>query len=250
MFHISHNKYLLGDLKLGLWVGTLRKKPCFLFYKFKGHSLRFIMFCLKGKGWRQSVSVICCCSIMGCFNIQLFMSWLFQFCTVSQGFQTHIPWLIHCLMYTLLVCGLLICWECSRENTSGFLPFVFASDITQFTYKYGLSCPFSMPESQTNLPLALIWKMSLLSQGNRIILIDGKRQNHICLDKKKAVVWEDGRLNTVWAECKKGRAFIVELWRSSCRKRSRRFWHVDEMDSHQGTLCTHFSPFCQFPKYT
>lgn len=122
---------------------------------------------------------------MGCFNIQLFMSWLFQFCTVSQGFQTHIPWLIHCLMYTLPVCGLLICWECSRENTGGFLPFVFASYITQFTYKYGLSCPFSMPEPQTNLPLALIWKMSLLSQGNRIILIDGKRQNHICLDKKK-----------------------------------------------------------------
>lgn len=67
------------------------------------------------------------------------------------------------VLYTLLVRCLFICWDRSGENTCGFLPFVFASIITQFTHKYGLSCPFSMAGPQTNLPLALIWKMSPLS---------------------------------------------------------------------------------------
>lgn len=120
----------------------------------------------------------------------------FNYAQRPRGSKPILSQPLHCLMYTLLGC-----WERSRENTSGFPPFVFACHITQFTYKYGLSCPFSMSGPQTNLPLALIWKMSLLSQGNRIILNNGKRQNHIIFDKKGTATWEDDSHYTVWAGC-------------------------------------------------
>lgn len=187
MFHISHNKYLLGDFKAWLVSrpSTLRKKPCFFFSK----SLKDTAWDSLCLGWREKMKAISQCDLLLLYYemFQYTAVYVMTFSILHRVPGVPDPYsLTDPLFNVYTAClSLLVCWECSRENTSGFLPFVFASDITQFTYKYGLSCPFSMPEPQTNLPLALIWKMSLLSQGNRIILIDGKRQNHICLDKKR-----------------------------------------------------------------
>lgn len=107
--------------------------------------------------------------------------------SVPGVFKTHVPPLFNVRTPT---CPLLTLGAVSKRKPVVFLPFVFGSHITQFTRKYGLSCPFSMPGPQTNLPRALIWKMSLLSQGNRIILNDGNRgKSHQLWEKGHSYIW-------------------------------------------------------------
>lgn len=119
----------------------------------------------------------CCCFCNDFFNCA----------QCPRGSKTHIPPLFNVHTPT---CPPLPLGAVSKRKPVVFLPFVFASHITQFTRKYGLSCPFSMPGPQTNLPLALIWKMSLLSQGNRIILNNGNRgKSHQLWEKGHSYIW-------------------------------------------------------------